>query len=259
MTVVLTKADQVSVEDLDLLTKSIHEGLGEHVPCVPVCSEERILTSGFTVNRFGANAIQASLLNDFWVSLSLRLPDRCVSLMHKLVDEWGSAQMSYINDNVGVFNRNAILETLNSEIDRFTSSLNEMLARTVNDEIARTVNAYQEFARTIYVTDSVGQHFAFDAVPSQFSESVLPAVAAGVSFAYGASAILSTVGLMTTSSVVLAPLAVIPYVILGPLVYKSQVRSAFHAHINKVVDTAKERIGSHKGDIEKYLRGCFRV
>jgi len=263
--VAFTKSDQVTNDELGVLTKAVYDEVGESVTCIPVCSEEKTLISGLKVNRFGAEAIRAHILNDFWISLSQRLPDRCLSVILKLVDEWAAAQMLYINTNVGVFNRKAVVETLNTEIDLFTRSLNETIVRVINDEASRTLSAYREFSRSVSVRGVIEWHDR-GTDPSQlhFRQSGIRAALPGtLAFVGGSAAATAALNVLLFSGVTITapiffPLILIPYAI-APLVYKSKVKTNLSAHVQSFVGHVKEQISGQQPEIEKYLKTCFEV
>ncbi len=74
VTVILTKADLISEEDEEKLRDTVQNDLGQAVPVIPVCSEEKQLRGGRISEKFGKEKVELQAYNDFCDSIILRLP-----------------------------------------------------------------------------------------------------------------------------------------------------------------------------------------
>ena len=93
--VILTKADLITEDDEEKLRDTVQNHLGQVVPVIPVCSEEKKLRGGIATKRFGKEEVESQAYKDFCDSIILRLPEHCVKVLKQRIDEWLKKQKSY--------------------------------------------------------------------------------------------------------------------------------------------------------------------
>jgi len=153
VTVILTKADIISEDQEKELKDSILNDVGQAVPIIPVCSEEKKLRGGSVSEKFGKEDVELQAYNDFWDSIILRLPDRC----EKVVIEYFYKEFLYVSpgimEQIKAELRNPFSIEYNFYFDKmkkFADSLkrdgnpiSELIIREVNN----TIELYGNFAK----------------------------------------------------------------------------------------------------------------
>jgi GTP-binding protein EngB required for normal cell division len=147
VSVLLTKADLINEKQEEELTSAIHEGVGP-VPVIPVCSEEKVLRGGLKTECFGKEEVELQAYNDFWESIVLRLPSRCIAALEQRIDAWQRYIGVYIEKNTGRWNWEDIFENTKKEISILKVEEFEK-QNTINKEIRRTFDIYSNVAREL--------------------------------------------------------------------------------------------------------------
>jgi len=141
--VILTKADLISEDDEEELRNTVQNDLGQAVPVIPVCSEEKQLRGRSKSEKFGKKDVELQAYNDFCDSIILRLPEHCVKVLEQRIDEWHEKQKKYIEKNTGRWNDK---ENIIKECNLFIK--NEFEERnTIKQELQHTLKLYGKFAQ----------------------------------------------------------------------------------------------------------------
>lgn len=159
--VILTKADLAPNEDIEALISTIREDIGSEIPCIPVCSESKTLRTGIT-EKFGAEDVYCEIYRGFWVSISKRLPARCINVIFDEIDKWRLSQATYVAENIGLlgWKANDVSKHLEYEIEMFlkkiSSQEDNFLAKLVVEEVKRVISAYGNFAKVLNLSITLG-------------------------------------------------------------------------------------------------------
>lgn len=140
VTVVLTKADQTTHDELEQLKKTLYEKLGNNLVVIPVCSEEKLLIGGNKTRQFGKKEIEYEVYMNFWKSIKSRLPRRCEKILLNKLSKWKKEQERYIEQETGIWNEQDIEKELIKQAKKLVNDIN-----TLNDvkiELKKTVETY---------------------------------------------------------------------------------------------------------------------
>ena len=147
ITVVFTKSDNVTDEELDELKKVLSNEFGNKVDCIEVCSEEKTRRDGSVSKAFGKKELVDNIFSNFWNSISLRLPERCISIMQKEVKKWYEKQLNVIEKEAGYFNGSELSSQIKDESKKFFDDLTKGFL--VVDEVNKTLKMYNLFGNKI--------------------------------------------------------------------------------------------------------------
>ncbi|MEA5605376.1 TIR domain-containing protein [Nostoc sp. UHCC 0252] len=151
--ILLTKADQGGKKDLSDLKAVLNQEIEENIRIISLSSVDDERLDGTKIISFGKQEIFNSIYNDFWQSISIRLPDRCESVV-----------LEYIDKALEVITSNAIserkigrstniiyanIENNYSELIKELSGKNGIVMRMVTNEIKRTLKLYGLFSKAI--------------------------------------------------------------------------------------------------------------
>jgi GTP-binding protein EngB required for normal cell division len=139
--VILTKADAVSEEKAEELSKEIKKQVGD-IAVIPVCSVAEI-RRGHTVPSFGKEDVEIQAYRDFYASLAQRLPERCGLMIENTIKAWANKQMTYIDRELkwGGFNSDQITSQIQKTINDLTSNI----PINLSNEIKNTLLMYNQF------------------------------------------------------------------------------------------------------------------
>jgi len=148
MVVILTKADTVTEDEERELKDKLRKDLGKEISIISACSEEKILRGGNKSVCFGKNEIELQAYDNFWDSIILRLPERCIKMLEQCIDNWYEKQETYINIYTGRFNldeiKHHLLSKYNSLVDNEFNKL-----KTIKQELQHTLKLYGTFAQKL--------------------------------------------------------------------------------------------------------------
>ena len=167
--VVITKSGKIAVAKRQLLAERIESKFGHGVKCIFVNSVEEKLPTGPIIESFGLEDLKEELVNGFWESLRIRMPDRCIALLHECINGWRQRQKKTVRRQVGRQSAEKIAEQLEEECDEFTEELVEdTLQEIVVEELKRTVEDYGRFLQSIQIKMKVEQQSLrlFTSLPS---------------------------------------------------------------------------------------------
>ncbi|MBF0103324.1 MAG: hypothetical protein HQK77_20680 [Desulfobacterales bacterium] len=145
--VILTKADTVSVDEEKMLKDAIENDVGQPIPILAACSEEKMLRSGKS-ELFGKKEIELQVYNDFLDSIILRLPEHCVKVLEKRIDDWHENQKKYIDENTGLWNFSDIKKKIETEYNSFFDYEFENQS-TIKSKIEKTLKLYGNFVQSL--------------------------------------------------------------------------------------------------------------
>ncbi|MBW4477336.1 MAG: 50S ribosome-binding GTPase [Tolypothrix brevis GSE-NOS-MK-07-07A] len=147
--VVLTKAESMSPDDLSTLNKCIREEVLSEIPIIEVCSIAKKTRVGET-ETFGKNELQEQTLRGFWSGITVRLPDRCESVLHKEVDNWCEKQRKILNstkeDRWYMLHKAKIIGEIENNYNDFFNKLRDTRYEIVVGEVKKIVNYYKQLA-----------------------------------------------------------------------------------------------------------------
>lgn len=153
VTVIFTKSDLVSDAEAESLKDELRRSVTQEVPIISCCSEEKILRGGLKTQQFGRKAIELQAYNDFWESMSLRLPYRCEKVLTNLVDEWYSWREkgieAMVNNRLKLDEIYELLQIYTRTFTRSLSGKNGEIIKKISQEIETTLSMYGEFAEAL--------------------------------------------------------------------------------------------------------------
>lgn len=149
--IVLTKSDLSSRKDIELLMETITASIGINIRCVPVCSEEKDLMIGRT-QRFGIEALHASIQEGFWNSIVHRIPSRCIGLLIDIISTWSAFQIEFIDSGHTGYTQDEMINYLKKEGEELISKLTgDKLIETINDEINTIITTHIKFSNLLNI------------------------------------------------------------------------------------------------------------
>lgn len=149
VTVILTKADLADTDQRNAMTRAIIEQVGRTVPIIPVCAEDKVLRSGTRVKPFGRSQVFSQVARDFLDSICLRLPQRCVKVIHHIIEEWQEKQMTVLR-RASFFNQNRARNQVLEASQRLEEEIkNGLMERAVLEELHTTLAMYRQFGLSI--------------------------------------------------------------------------------------------------------------
>lgn len=144
--VIFTKADQASKEEINELKSYLKEKINKKLNYIAVCSEEKELLSGQKIQKFGRKKVIKSINDNFWDDMTMRLPERVYNLVVKRVDDWVENQISYVKDNIGMFNTKEIIENINLKTEKFVNKIDqEIINNIISSELKSFLDIYKQF------------------------------------------------------------------------------------------------------------------
>ena len=143
VTVIFTKSDNVTDDELDELKKVLSNEFGNKVDCLEVCSEEKTRRDGSISKAFGKKELVENIFSNFWNSISLRLPERCIEIMQDEVKKWYEKQVKVIKKEAGYFNGSDLSSQIKKESKVFFEDISKGFL--VVDEVNRTLEMYRLF------------------------------------------------------------------------------------------------------------------
>ncbi|MCV3212761.1 50S ribosome-binding GTPase [Plectonema radiosum NIES-515] len=147
--VVLTKAESMSPDDLSILSNCIRKEVLSEIPIIEVCSIIKETRTGKT-KTFGRNELQKQTLRGFWNGITVRLPDRCESVLHKEVDKWCGEQKKILDLTKGdrwyMLHKSKIMGEIKNNYNEFFNKLRDTRYKIVVGEVKKIVNYYKQLA-----------------------------------------------------------------------------------------------------------------
>ncbi len=163
--ILLTKADQGGKKDLSELEKVLNEEIKEKVSVIPLCSVDDERLDGTRIESFGKQKILNSIYEHFWDSISLRLPDRCETVVwediDKALDSITNIAISARRNGRSATQINEIIERQFSNLIQELSGKNGIIVQKVTNEITRTMKLYGLFSKAI-ATEAKGIDIDFE-------------------------------------------------------------------------------------------------
>jgi GTP-binding protein EngB required for normal cell division len=152
VTVLFTKADNVPEEKIEAIRQEIRKKFGDIVNMVNVCSVEKTTRRG-RIEPFGKNEIKREISAHFHKALLKRVPLRCVYQLEAYIDAWEANERTFLNENVGLFNRKKPFEDMQSHTKKLIRQLNNGLIESI---------VYEEIELTIRMFDTLHQKLNLD-------------------------------------------------------------------------------------------------
>jgi GTP-binding protein EngB required for normal cell division len=147
VTIVITKSDQASLEDI----KALKQEFSSNYNIIEVCSTEKERFDGNKIESFGKDQIIKQIQMDLWNSILIKLPSRCIYLINQKVENWESQQQQYIESNCGFFNIGSINEYLDESAKDFIKYLtNTHINSVIKKEL---LHSTQLFRRIYNIND----------------------------------------------------------------------------------------------------------
>jgi hypothetical protein len=146
--ILLTKADLIGEHEEDIFCNAIKERVGKNIRVIPVCSETREGRRGQKVVAFGREKVVEQIFDNFWHSITDRLPERCAKLLKEYLTTWKDEQVANIvkRDREG-----QSIDTIKKSI---VDSLSEdKLRRLAIEEIVRTIGIYSRIVSGMELND----------------------------------------------------------------------------------------------------------
>ena len=140
VSVILTKADQISEDVEDILRKLIQSQING-LSVIGVCSEGK--TRAGISQTFGKKDIERQAFNDFFDSLILRLPLRCKGLMDQALEDWVEESKEKAKDNIGIIGW--WKDDVGNGIKYSATQLQKKMQELINTEIKKTFEMYGTF------------------------------------------------------------------------------------------------------------------
>lgn len=164
VSVVLTKCDQVSLEQEEILRTALQNEI-KGISVIPICNVKMQTRMGVT-EPFGKEDVERQAFNDFFDSLILRLPLRCKSIMEDTLENWVKESELYIANNIGYAGHKQ--KSVEKEICESAKQLELEFLKLINAEIEQTSKMYGTFAsclgyppsnfkKTVYDTEKFNQ------------------------------------------------------------------------------------------------------
>lgn len=147
VTVIFTKSDNVTDEELYQLKKVISDTFGDKVDCIIVCSEEKTRRDGSISKAFGKKELVDNIFLNFWNSISLRLPERCISVMQNEIKKWHEKQLNFVKKEAGYFNGSELSSKIKEDSKFFFDNIAKGFL--VVDEVNKTLKMYNLFGNNI--------------------------------------------------------------------------------------------------------------
>lgn len=147
VTVIFTKSDNATDEELYDLKKVLTNEFRGKVDCIEVCSETKTRRDGSVAEAFGKKELVDNILSNFWNSISLRLPERCLSIMKNEVIKWHEKQLNVIEKEAGYFNGSDLSSQIKDESKIFFQDLTKGFI--IIDEVNKTLRLYSLFSNKI--------------------------------------------------------------------------------------------------------------
>ncbi|NJM68999.1 MAG: hypothetical protein HC862_01575 [Scytonema sp. RU_4_4] len=174
--VVLTHADYLTSDDtLDELENYIQEKVSSEIPIIRVCCDTKTKDK-----RFGDKKLHNETLRGFWYAITVRLPDKCESLLHEEVDKWCKKQAEFLNSISDInfrFKKSEIKKSVTDSFEDFIKTLKPTLYETILEEVERILSYFKNLeARLKYPRTKDFPEFAFDPkkiIPKSFIEQII--------------------------------------------------------------------------------------
>jgi GTP-binding protein EngB required for normal cell division len=152
--IVFTKADKIAESKQLLLTKRINSGFKKGLPCVFLSSVSEKLRDVET-KPFGRPELQNEIMQGFWESLSLRMPDRCMALLLTCVDVWRDKQANYIRTNAKRLGMANLESELASATNKFKADfMGEKVRAIVVKELQKAIKSYSQFSEAMSLQEA---------------------------------------------------------------------------------------------------------
>ena len=226
VSVILTKCDQISEEEENLLRDAIKKEIAG-VEIISVCSVEKKTRAGIS-EAFGRVEVKNKAFEDFFNSLINRLPLRCEDIMRKMKVEWEAGARTLIDEvNIGGFNEGDIRKKLLFR----TEEIQKALFPSVRSEIDATLKMYGDFSKKLgyppisSIIEKGKEHRFFQKKESSFEWYEVPV------------------------AVALAPVAIV----WGLLFAKSSYKEDLHKEVNKIASQMDDYIQTIKYEVKSNL------
>ncbi|MCC6460647.1 MAG: GTPase domain-containing protein [Saprospiraceae bacterium] len=147
--IVLTKSDLAQEEDIEELKSSIQEYIAKDISFCEVSSVEKKLKSG-TTDKFGSTELIKEINKGFWNSITMRLPERCVNIIFRIIDAWESQEIDFVNKYTDNFNAESIHSDVEARSQQLIASLeSEVCFRIISLEVEKTIELYETFSKML--------------------------------------------------------------------------------------------------------------
>ncbi|WP_416825206.1 GTPase RsgA [Ectobacillus polymachus] len=142
VTVLFTKADNVSEEKIEKMRAEIYREFGSSVNTIKICSVKKATRRG-TTEPFGKDNIKQEISQHFKTTLINRVPYRCLYLLKAYVNKWEENEKLYFKNNIGLFNREKIYSKLLDDKYNFIKELNSgQIENIIYNEILTIIKIF---------------------------------------------------------------------------------------------------------------------
>jgi len=256
--VTFTKADSVSRKTLADLESALREEVGDDIACIPVCSVSEETITGKTL-RFGLADLIAEIRLGFWQSIMDRVPARCAFLVRKYIEVESKKIVSFVTEEAGYFNQNAIAAKVKDSFTRMVSNLTKhggVIESVAQQEIQDSLNMFKKFAELtdhsllLQTVESQGHISVPDLATLPQGNITRSILAAAGSFVAGYAALgLGTSILSTLVTVVAGPVGII-----GSVFVLGTMRERFIDSMVEAIKRESEDLKNKVSEIEPELR-----
>jgi len=148
--IVFTKSDVADEKDIAKLKSVIQSGVHSEISFCEICSVEKQLKYGGETKKFGSKDLYHIINQGFWDSITLRLPERCISIFLMIIDSWGREQRSFVRKFTNNFNIDLIYQQVEINSRNLIWSLeSEQFMNIISNEVERTIQLYEIFSKML--------------------------------------------------------------------------------------------------------------
>ncbi|MGY3717664.1 GTPase domain-containing protein [Sutcliffiella cohnii] len=149
VTVIFTKADNITVEEGESLKQELSEF--KDIDTVFVCAEEKKMMNGTTTKPFGKEEIKEITLRNFWESLIIRLPARYENIIKNEIDYFiKSLYSEHVNKlSIAGLNKENVYDAILEDCRLFIKKRLNKKTRDFVIELKKTYENYSIFAKEL--------------------------------------------------------------------------------------------------------------
>lgn len=248
---VLTKADMLTESEEALFIQTIKE-YTNNIDVIPVCSEYREYRNGFKIEPYGKEAIEESIINNFWDSIGSRLPNRCTKLVEEYLISWKSRQIDAIRSC-----RNATssidISDLKTTIENSWDQ--DVVSGIISETIRETLSQYLLIANSLLTIDgdSIVADYKLDQL--QVEMSFLPNWSGrlGAGAAVIGLVALASVGIAMTGGGAAAPLVIGAGRGIHAIIKGTEWNSGYSINKEKTLKQLESQLDKHVEKVQRSL------
>jgi len=248
---VLTKADMLTEPEEALFIQTIKE-YANNIDVIPVCSEHREYRNGFKIEPYGKEAIEGSIINNFWDSIGSRLPNRCTKLVEEYLLSWKSRQMDMI---CSCKNATSSMDITDLKTIIEGSWDQDVVSRIISETIRETLSQYLLIANSLLTIDgeAIGADYKLDQL--QVETSFLPNWSGrlGAGAAVIGLVALASVGIAVTGGGAAAPLVIGAGRGIHAIIKGTEWNSGYSINKEKTLKQLEAQVDKHVEKVQNSL------